>query len=260
MSEGKRKRRLMDVYEPVVENAQLRPLIIWIHGGGFRFGSKKSRGIPIWSKSFARRGYVSVAINFRKSKISGLRDFKALARGCYTALEDLEQVVAWCKKNQQKLKIDTGKIILAGNSAGGMLALQAVYSGYADLARIAEMENIPEPSEYNFMNIAGVVNFWGAVYDSTSLQRVKVPIVSVHGTEDKIVPYYQIGIHVYGSGIIHRQADVYGIPNRLKTYEGLAHELQKPFHPFLFGAKAKRRWLEAGQFAADFLYEEVVSK
>jgi hypothetical protein len=52
-------------------------------------------------------------------------------------------------------------------------------------------------------------------------------------------------------------ADSLQIPNALKAYEGFSHELQKHFNPFLVSRKTRRRWLEAAQFAADFLYDEL---
>jgi hypothetical protein len=45
------------------------------------------------------------------------------------------------------------------------------------------------------------------------------------------------------------------MPNNLKVYQGYGHELQKHFIPFLAGRATKRRWREAGDFAAAFLYD-----
>jgi hypothetical protein len=52
-------------------------------------------------------------------------------------------------------------------------------------------------------------------------------------------------------------ADALRIPNKLKVFEGYGHELQKHFNPVFAGAKAKKRWLMAGDFIADFLYEQL---
>jgi dipeptidyl aminopeptidase/acylaminoacyl peptidase len=88
------------------------------------------------------------------------------------------------------------------------------------------------------------------------LQHAKVPVVCVHGSKDRVVPYDHKG-PLYGSLAIQQRADSLHIPNRLKTYEGYGHELQKHFNPIFAGRKTKQRWLEAGQFAADFLYEQL---
>ena len=102
-----------------------------MHGGGFKFGSKKARSTRIWSKNFAHKGYLCAAINYRLSKKNPLRNFKALVKGCYEAIEDLEQAIVFFKKNNALYRIDTNCIILAGNSAGAMIALQSIYSSYA---------------------------------------------------------------------------------------------------------------------------------
>jgi hypothetical protein len=106
-------------------------------------------------------------------------------------------------------------------------------------------------------HIAAVVNFWGGIFHIDWLQNARVPIVSVHGKKDGIVPYDHKGYPLYGSFAIHRTADSLHIPNQLKTYDDYSHELQKHFNPFIVSGPTKKRWLEAGQFAADFLYREL---
>jgi hypothetical protein len=60
---------------------------------------------------------------------------------------------------------------------------------------------------------------------------------------------------MYGGSDINKKADALGIPNTLKVFVGYSHELQKHFNPFFSGDEGtQKRWLEAGQFAADFLY------
>ena len=248
---------LMDLYQPAEDTSLYRPLIIWIHGGGFKFGTKKTRGTPLWSSSFAQRGYVCAAVNYRLSKKRPLARFNDLADGCYEGIEDIQEVVSFLKKNSRLYHIDTNRIVLAGNSAGGIIALQAVYSSLAELSKLAgRTDSLTATISYNNMRIAAVINFWGAVFDPSWLQHANIPVVSVHGSKDRVVPYDHKG-PLFGSLVIHLQADLLHIPNELKTYEGWGHELQKHFNPILTGRKAKKHWLEAGQFAADFLYRQL---
>ncbi|MBC7902855.1 MAG: alpha/beta hydrolase [Gemmatimonadaceae bacterium] len=261
IADTKKRDHRFDWFEAKDDTLTARPLIIWIHGGGFKFGNKTSRGTPLWSKTFARRGYVCAAINYRKSKKRPLKRFADLADGCFEAVTDTEAAIDYFKKNAKLYRIDTNRIILAGNSAGGMTAIQAVYSSKKDLAKLAgRPDSASLSTQRNPHHIIGVINFWGAVYDTSWLKNTMIPIISAHGKKDRIVLYYTSGIPIYGSGIIHRVATKENIPNLLKTYEGLNHELQKPFNPILNGPRAKRRWLEAGAIAADFLFPFVVSK
>src|SRR5476651_1964840 len=45
-----KKAHLFDLYQPANDNATARPLIIWMHGGGFIFGTKEDNGMKIWSE------------------------------------------------------------------------------------------------------------------------------------------------------------------------------------------------------------------
>ncbi|MEO5682296.1 MAG: alpha/beta hydrolase [Chitinophagaceae bacterium] len=255
----KQKYYRFDFYEPAADSTPLRPLIVWMHGGGFKFGNKKSTGTPVWSKTFARRGYVCAAINYRLSKKHPLKNITDLVNGCADAIEDAQEAVAFFKQHYKQFRIDTNYIILAGNSAGGMIALQAVYSSPAEMIKLASSANAVNPANYvyNPQHITAIVSCWGAIFDTTWLQNTMVPIVSVHGSKDRVVPIDHKNPALYGSLAIHRVADSLHIPNQLKIFEGYGHELQKHFNPIFAGGKAKKRWLEAGNFIAGFLYQQL---
>lgn len=254
----KKKIYLFDLYEPNEDSLASRPLIIWMHGGGFKFGSKKAKGIRIWSKDFARRGYLCAAINYRLSKKNPLRNFNALVKGCYEAVQDVTQAIAFFKKNAVLYKIDTNRIILAGNSAGAIIALQNAYSSDKKLSALTNtIDSNQSSTMHNPNHVAAVINFWGGIFDTSWLQHTRVPIVSVHGRKDRVVPYNQNGSALYGSFLIHQKADSLNIPNRLKTYNRYGHELQKHFIPLLRSRGTKRRWKEASKFASDFIYTEL---
>ncbi len=244
LAEIKSKYYQLDFYEPAGDTASARPLIIWLHGGGFKFGKKTSRGTPIWSKTFAQRGYVCAAINYRLSKKKPLARFPDLIEGCFDAIADLKIALLFLKSKSRLYNIDTNRIILAGNSAGGMIALQACY--HLDSTAL-------HATTKDQAGVVAIVNFWGALFNINSLATARVPIVSVHGSKDRVVPIGGTG-PLYGSEAIHEKADSLHIPNKLKIYEGYGHELQKHFLPFFAGIKAKHRWLEAGLFASDFLF------
>ena len=257
-NDTKRKYCQFDLYQPASDTAGNRPLIIWMHGGGFKFGSNRAKSMRMWSRDFARRGYVCAAINYRLSKKNPLRDFKALVQGCHDAMQDAEIAMEYFRMNKDTYQIDPSTIILGGNSAGGMVALHTAYSNRIELAKMTQNNKIINsisPNQSN--NISGVINFWGAIFDTTWLLNAKVPIVSVHGRKDRVVPYKQNGAAIFGSYIIHQVADSLQIPNRLKTYDNYAHELQRHFLPILRGRSTKRRWLESSRFAAEFLHHQI---
>jgi poly(3-hydroxybutyrate) depolymerase len=248
-----KKSYLFDLYQPAGDKQLHRPLIIWMHGGGFKFGSKSAKGVTLWSKTFAQRGYVCADINYRLSKKNTIFHFDELLKASYYAVQDLKTAIDYFKNHAAEYGIDPDKIILAGNSAGGMMALQAAYSSNRELAKQTGLDNdsIAVNKPGHRAKVAAIINLWGGIYNLNWLKNARVPIISVLGSEDPIMPPTHKTAPLYGGEDIHQKADELAIPN--------SHELQKHFNPFFEGGKGTReRWLEAGQFAADFLYKTTI--
>ena len=250
-----------DVCQPFADHFQKRPLIIWLHGGAFKFGSKNAAGTTLWCETFAKRGYVCAAINYGLNRRNPLFKRKTFYKGCYEALQYVNQAIGFFKQNADRYGIDTNVIILAGNSAGAMIALQYAFSHSGELKRLIYPEHVNvDYSHHPSASIRAVINFWGAIFKDEWLKNAETPIVSVHGKRDHLVPIDNHNDFMSGSSIIHKEATSLGIPNRLKVYNNYAHELHKRFNPLRASKATKRRWLEAGQFAADFLYDELFSR
>ncbi len=246
-----------DFYQPKGDHSTARPLIIWMHGGGFKFGSKDAQGIKFWCKDFAQRGYVCAGINYQLGKKTASFNFDQLQKGCFNAVQDAKMAVEYFRKHYKKYGIDPDKIILAGNSAGGMIALQAAYVSDRDLAKMAGLNDAGQAE--GVVKVAGVVNFWGGIFDIHWLKNAHVPIISVLGNNDKVVPPTHKDGPLYGGVDIHAEADKLHIPNSLKIFDGYSHELQRHFNPvFPAGKDTRERWQQASQFTADFLYSNVL--
>lgn len=254
-SRATKKSYLFDLYQPKGDALKKRPLIIWMHGGGFKFGSKTSKGVKVWSQNFAQRGYVCVSINYRLSKHNPLFNFDTLMKATFYATQDAKRAIGYFRANADKYGIDPDRIILGGNSAGGMTALHAAYTNNQDFGRMAHLSD-PEIREVGLPKppIYAVINYWGAIFNLDWLSNAKIPIISVHGSEDGLVPITHKDAPLHGSLDIHQKADLLHIPNTLNVYEGYSHELQKHFNPIFEGPYAKARWLEAAQFTADYLH------
>lgn len=251
-----KKAYLFDLYQPRGDKEIKRPLMIWMHGGGFKFGTKTAKGVKTWSRAFAERGYVCASINYRLSGENPLFHFDALMRASFYAVQDAKRAVAYFRKNADKYGIDPDKIILGGNSAGGFMALDAAYTKNIDFGRMAGIpDSLITRDGLPYEPIYAVINYWGGIYNLEWLKNSKTPIISVHGSEDGLVPITHKDAPLHGSLDIKTKADELHIPNALKIYKGYSHELQKHFNPFYEGSEAKGRWLEAAQFTADYLYE-----
>lgn len=105
---GLRAHRL-DVYRPIGNEGPL-PVVLYIHGGGFRTLSKDSHWLL--ALAFARRGYVVLSINYR---LAPRHPYPA-------ALEDVSRAWQWVVQNCASFGGDPKRIVLAGESAGANLA------------------------------------------------------------------------------------------------------------------------------------------
>ena len=255
-----KKSWLFDIYQSKNDTAQNRPLIIWMHGGGFKFDTKEAKGVALWSKTFAQRGYVCASINYSLSKESTLFKFDKLMEATYYAVQDAKMAVMYFKEHYKEYHINPDKIILAGNSAGGIIAVQTAYSTNIELAKMAGLpDTVAGAKDPELFKVAGVINLWGGIFDLEWMKNTHVPIVNILGNRDNVVPPSHKSAPLYGGIAIHTQADELHTPNKLKIFEGYAHELQRHFNPiFPAGKPTQKRWLEAGQFAADFLYTNVI--
>ncbi len=116
--EGGEKHHWLDVYRPAVPREPL-PVVLYIHGGGFRILSKDSHwGMGL---AFAKRGYVVFMVNYR---LAPKNKFPA-------AVEDVAKALQWVGKNAHEYGGDASRLVLAGESAGANLATTlAVMSSY----------------------------------------------------------------------------------------------------------------------------------
>jgi acetyl esterase/lipase len=109
---GPGDRHLLDVFMPET-SASPRPVLIFIHGGGFVAGNKRSPGSPFYDNIVlwaARNGFVGVNATYRLAPQS---PYPAGA-------EDIAAVVAWVAAKIGERGGDPARIYLMGHSAGAI--------------------------------------------------------------------------------------------------------------------------------------------
>src|SRR6202795_961725 len=100
----------LDLYAP--KKAKNVPLIFWIHGGAFLFGSKEGFPAEPVPLHLLLEGYDVASINYR---LSPEAVFPA-------QLEDCKAAVRWLRAHAESFGIDPNRIGVWGASAGGNLA------------------------------------------------------------------------------------------------------------------------------------------
>jgi len=222
----------MDVYFPAFDNQSQRPLILYVHGGGFSGGSRNEPDIQVFCKKLARYGYVVSSISYRltrEGKESGFGcDCPAVdKRNTFTeAVEDLQDATFFMIQRRDKMGIDPEKIIISGSSAGAETALNTAYQ---------------PPYCYNLdsgpVSYAGVISMAGAIPDTSRIfKESAVPSMLFHGTCDNMVPYATAPhryckegepgyLILHGSYTIAEKLKKLGTPYWLYTYCNASHEI-----------------------------------
>lgn len=111
---------LLDIYIPEEMTKDI-PVIVHTHGGAFCYGSKEI--YQFYCMSLAKQGFAVINYNYR---LSYEYSFPA-------PIEDLNQLLIWICNHAKDYGLDTGKIFLAGDSAGANISYvyMTLYSNLA---------------------------------------------------------------------------------------------------------------------------------
>ena len=103
----------LDVYLPKKESPKGgRPGLVFVHGGGWKNGSKESGFWASLPARYAAKGYVCISVNYRLTGNGG---------GFPACVHDVKNAVRWFRANSKELGLDPKRIGAYGNSAGAHL-------------------------------------------------------------------------------------------------------------------------------------------
>lgn len=105
------RRNRLDVYRRRTAPTAA-PILIHLHGGGFRIGRKNVTSRALLHR-FAQRGWVCISANYRLRPHGSYPDF----------LIDVKRIIAWGREHAHEYGADSRCIIVAGSSAGAHLAV-----------------------------------------------------------------------------------------------------------------------------------------
>jgi len=199
------------------------PVIIYIHGGGWRGGNDKQ--FLQQSCHLTKRGIAGARINYRKVPQGG--NFKDTMQDCMDAIDYIRQ-------NAARYKIDMTRVGLAGGSAGGHLSAIAAqrtpecilyvgFNGGYDLA---------DPGKSNWPNDKLKEQFLGGtseeiLKDASAVYQVKTTppdTLLLHGTKDTTIDPIQCE---HFAKVIREK----GGRCEIKLYEGEKHAFFNPNKP-----------------------------
>jgi acetyl esterase/lipase len=240
---------------PKFNAAGPRPLVVYIHGGGWVMGGpRRSAAYLDWPAvlgSLAEQGYVVAAVSYR---------FAAEAR-FPAQIQDVKSAIRWLRVNAERYHIDRNSAVVWGQSAGGHLAgLAATSCNVAALAPaprksaperpVAETQaSAPERFDEASDCVQGAV-VWFGVFDVTPApgrpttgplnlllgcdngpcpaQKLRAaspisyvgrntpPILVMHGANDATVPIAQ-------SQMFYRALQANGVPSSFVVEPAVGH-------------------------------------
>ena len=220
------------------------PLVVWIHGGGWRNGDKRS-GINRVAPVVTTGRYVGATIGYR---LSGEAQWPLQIHDCKAAIR-------WLRAHAKEYGIDPKRIAVWGSSAGGHLVSMLGVSGGVEVlegklgehldqsSRVQAVVNYYGPSALLLMNskpsridhdakespesqligapIQTVKEKTRQASPLTHVTRDDTPHLHVHGTNDPLVPFHQ-------SQIYHAALKKVGVESTLITVQAGGHSAPRP--------------------------------
>lgn len=197
--------------------ARHRPAVLMFFGGGFTGGDAAS--FARHAKRFAEKGYVAA-----------IADYRVFCRdGTYpeSGVEDAAAAYAWLRGRAGEFGIDRRRIVLAGGSAGGLLAASAalrqsrgsrpaalvLFNPVVDLSSARWGLDLPEAIRANTALSPQLL----AAISPTAMRLDRLPpTIIFHGTADMVVPIETVDAFC-------RKAQAAGRTCRLERYPGVGH-------------------------------------
>lgn len=107
---GDQQDMLIKIYEPIRNNNQSLPAVLWNHGGGYVLGHPNSDD-SLCESFVIKANCIVVSANYR---LAPEHPYPSALEDCYAALK-------WMTQSSNELNIDVNRVAIAGGSAGGGL-------------------------------------------------------------------------------------------------------------------------------------------
>lgn len=219
--EGRRVK--LDVYQPIDPTACPRPMIVALHGGGWRGGGRAEYGRDV--ARLAEKGFIVLVADYRLSRPG--------APSWPDNLEDVREAVRWARRHADVLGGDPERIVALGASAGGHLSLLLGAGGADPESRVQAVVDFYGPTDLTVLDgpaaapegpvdllLDGLAGERPAEARAASprfrVTSASAPCLIIQGTDDQLIPPSQ-------SQVMAEALDAAGVPCRLVRVPGARH-------------------------------------
>lgn len=247
----------LDLYRAQGDTEAKKPLILYVHGGGFSGGTRNGESLVAFARDFAKKGYTVASISYRltmkgksfscdQAAQNKIRTFQAAA-------QDIRQATKYILDRQVEWGIDPAKIVLAGSSAGAEAILHAAYWKQEDLPP----NTVALPAGFRY---AGLISMAGAIVNLQLInETTAIPSLFFHGTCDNLVPYATAPHHYCQAGDVG-----YLILHGARSIADRLQDIGKPYYLFTI-CNGKHEWagrpLTANRHTMlDFMYHDILRR
>lgn len=158
------------------------PTLIYLHGGGFRWGSKRLEARPLIYR-LASQGWTCICANYHLSS--------SPAEGFPEHLVDVKRVIAWIREHCDEYGSDPYTIFIAGSSAGAHLTAMAALT-----ANDPTFQPGFEAADTTVRAGIGLYGYYGSLGGESDLPSSPFayvgldapPIFVIHGGNDTLTP------------------------------------------------------------------------
>jgi predicted esterase len=177
----------VDVFQPKDDKATDRPLLLYVHGGGFAGGQRDHPNHVRFCENLAKRGYVTATMSYtlvmKGKSFSCDRPAPEKIQTFLLTARDISRATQFFISKSKDYGIDPSKIIILGSSAGAEAVMHAAY--WKETFKDDSVQILP--SEFSY---AGVVSMAGAITNINWITKeTAIPTQLFHGTCDNLVPY-----------------------------------------------------------------------
>jgi acetyl esterase len=200
--------------------------IVFFHGGGWAFGTPGE--FFTTCERYAKMGIVTFSVDYRLSVENGVTPHKTISP--IESLMDAKSAMRWVRENAGKFHVDKSKIVAAGQSAGGHLALStAMIDDYNEKSDDLSVSSCPN-AILLFSACVNTVEAWcdrlladrrNKIWSISPAHHVRKglpPMIEFHGSDDEQVPKWTVE---FFASAMKKEGNYF----ELHVYEGRKHYL-----------------------------------